>query len=79
MSLSTVKCQRPWTDLLITTNGDCYNCCYQRNPMGNLREMPFEDIWNGPFMQETRRAFLENKIPTTCESGIGNCPELGRT
>jgi MoaA/NifB/PqqE/SkfB family radical SAM enzyme len=79
MNSAKVRCQRPWTALLITTGGDCYNCCYQRGKLGNLREQSFEEVWNGPVAQEIRQAFLEGRIPKSCEAGVGNCAELGRT
>ena len=78
MSLSQVKCQRPWKEFVITTKGDCYNCCHQRISLGNLCTQDFEAVWNGSMAQEIRQAFLEGRIPKACENGIGNCPELGR-
>ncbi len=62
----------------MTTNGDCYNCCYQERPLGNLVDSEFEDVWNGKAAQEIRSEFIAGRIPNACLPGIGQCPELGR-
>ncbi len=75
---SQVKCSRPWRNLLVTTNGDCYHCCHQGLPLGNLNRQTFQEVWNGQVAQQTRQDFLDGKIPKACERGVGLCQELGR-
>lgn len=56
-------CRVPWFHTLIDSRGDVYPCCmgHERLPrLGNVRDTPLAEIWNGPayqaFRQEMQRA-----------------------
>lgn len=72
-----VICELPWTDLLVRTDGDCFNCCHQSKAMGNASE-GVSALWNGVVAQATRRDMLDGKVPEACKGGIGSCVPLGR-
>ena len=40
-------CYSPWMEPYIHTDGLVHPCCTSREYMGNLKEKPFRDIWNG--------------------------------
>jgi len=60
------KCAFPWHNLLIDTDGDARPCCWADVSWGNLNELPFEEIWNGPTARAMRAAFIRNAIPPSC-------------
>lgn len=60
-------CMLPWFQAIISWNGD-YRVCSFHN-VGNLREQSFEEIYNGPKMQEIRRRMLWR----TADSCSWNC------
>lgn len=41
------RCYHPWSDVAVKVNGDITPCCFSTRKMGNLREKPFDWIWNG--------------------------------
>ena len=50
-----------------TTDGTANPCClYKGNPMGNLKQENFLDVWNGEPYKNLRREFLEGKQPSGC-------------
>ncbi len=60
------KCILPWFSTYITVDGNMHPCCSCSQPntiMGNLFEMPFEQIWNGTRYQEFRRAIRAGQRP----------------
>ncbi|TLN14024.1 methyltransferase domain-containing protein, partial [bacterium] len=63
---SVTGCRQPWDHVSFDWNGDVYPCC---NPsgitdyrMGNINDSSFEEIWNGPKYEYTRR-FCSSGIP----------------
>jgi len=53
-------CTFPWNALLVFFNGDVSPCSqdfFGSCRLGNAQEKPLLEIWNGPPMQELRRAF----------------------
>jgi len=67
-------CDVPWlgTSIVLST-GDVAFCCYSEDPIiGNVNNEPLERIWNGPVMQEIRRALLEQRLPPRCQCSM--CP-----
>jgi MoaA/NifB/PqqE/SkfB family radical SAM enzyme len=60
------KCHYPWYNLLIDTDGDARPCCWADLSWGNLNDLEFEQIWNGPRAVGMRQAFLANRIPVSC-------------
>lgn len=52
-------CRKPWENLLVEVNGDCYFCCFIIRPggkIGNLEKKDFEDVWNSRKARRIRRA-----------------------
>ena len=55
------RCTDPWKMLMVRTDGSvipahgrCYNV-----PVGNVREAPLQEIWNGPRFQQFRQTLQE--------------------
>jgi hypothetical protein len=60
-------CVLPWVHTEFTTDGTANPCClYKGNPMGNLKQENFLDVWNGEPYKNLRREFLEGKQPSGC-------------
>jgi MoaA/NifB/PqqE/SkfB family radical SAM enzyme len=63
------ECLRPWTTAYVTANGNCLPCCiapfatdcYAGLILGNVSELRFDEIWNGPIYQAFRTALLDRK------------------
>lgn len=71
-------CNKPWTSLLIQTDGSLYNCCWQQEPIGTLQNNTLMGIWNGDILQEIRES-TRNGIPhCICKNPTNICPFLGR-
>jgi MoaA/NifB/PqqE/SkfB family radical SAM enzyme len=68
-------CLRPWTSAYVTANGNCLPCCispfathdYESLILGNLFELPFDEIWNDPLYQEFRTNLLSKSPQQVCE------------
>ena len=57
-------CRVPWLHTLIDSRGDVYPCCmgHERLPrLGNVREAPLAEIWNGPAYQAFRQAMQRER------------------
>jgi len=71
-------CLRPWTTAYITANGNCLPCCispfstqdYESLILGNLFEVPFQEIWNAALYRQFRTAFLSPNPHKAC-AGCG--------
>ncbi len=61
-------CQRPWTGLMVESDGNVRVCCFTSPHVGNLNEQSFEEIWNGEPLQELRRSFLDGDPPEGCRT-----------
>ncbi len=55
-------CVAPWSTVFIEFNGNVKPCCVSEEVMGNLRDMPFGEIWNGP-AYKSLRSQLAGKEP----------------
>ncbi|MBK7552371.1 MAG: SPASM domain-containing protein [Syntrophaceae bacterium] len=44
--------------MLITLDGDIYNCCWETARIGTLRSRSFEEIWNEKLIQDIRQSTL---------------------
>ncbi|MCX7013996.1 MAG: radical SAM protein [Candidatus Sumerlaeota bacterium] len=60
------KCLYPWTFLVVDTDGEARPCCWAAIRYGNLAEQTFDEVWNSPTAQETRKSFLADMIPPGC-------------
>jgi len=59
-------CFAPWLTALIAWNGDVLLCCMGRNkvpPLGNVRETPLSDIYQGEDYERLRRSFRRKRLP----------------
>jgi radical SAM protein with 4Fe4S-binding SPASM domain len=67
-------CSRPQRLSYITANGNCLPCCiapftgvpYDDIVLGNVREQPFDEIWNGERYREFRRRHATLDDPPEC-------------
>jgi hypothetical protein len=79
MKANELKCDLPWTSVVVTTGGAVCMCCHTGDaPVGNLMEAPFDQIWNGEEMQARRREFLAGRFPAACLSKADQCPKQNR-
>ena len=66
-------CERPFTRMKITPEGDVSVCCFQkRNTIGNLFQHSFEKIWLGPRAEAIRTTTKEGRLHSTCVTDT--CP-----
>jgi radical SAM protein with 4Fe4S-binding SPASM domain len=58
-------CDFLWNKTYVTVGGDVVPCCVNAVPsVGNLRERPFEQIWNGPELRAMRqRMVMKQPVP----------------
>lgn len=76
-----LKIKRPcplvFRTIYVRSNSECKPCCFasddQDLSLGNVLEVPIEDIWNGPRYKEIRRAHLHGRVPPTC----AHCVKFG--
>lgn len=70
-------CPLVFRTIYVRSNGECKPCCFasddQDLSLGNVLEVPIEDIWNGPRYKEIRRAHLQGRVPPTC----AHCVKFG--
>lgn len=59
-------CSAPWVHTHITPDGDVHPCCFYKEPMGNINEDNFNDIFNNDKFKDLRNQFLQNKKPEGC-------------
>ncbi|MFN3075600.1 MAG: SPASM domain-containing protein [Alphaproteobacteria bacterium] len=65
---SFVSCNYPWEHMSVTWDGDVVACCYdydKKYVLGNARETPLKEIWNGQPMVRLRSEFRSGNV--TCE------------
>ena len=77
MRKTASPCRKPWENILVEVNGDCYFCCFIIRPggkIGNLAKNNLEDIWNSRKARRIRRAIARGVIPYCCQI----CPYHGR-
>jgi radical SAM protein with 4Fe4S-binding SPASM domain len=72
----TNKCPLIYNTAVILVNGDVVACCHDYNgefTMGNVREQPFREIWNGSNYRNLRQEIRSNRsayqICRTCTVG----------
>ncbi len=74
-------CVAPFTTLLLEPDGQVGACRHKGSdfPVGHILQNNFEEIWNGEFIKNWRREFLEGK-PQICKSEVQHrkchlCPD----
>lgn len=66
-------CDVPWLgNSLVHADGSLNFCCHSNASIGNVNHDRFERIWNGPKMQEIRRALSNQVLPPECCTS--SCP-----
>jgi radical SAM protein with 4Fe4S-binding SPASM domain len=63
------RCYAPWTHAMITPEGQVYACCMTRGapqPLGDLRQASFRQIWEGPAYRALRQAMRDGKVYGVC-------------
>jgi radical SAM protein with 4Fe4S-binding SPASM domain len=76
MKSSPSICRKPWENLLVEVNGDCYFCCFIIRPggkIGNLTRKGLPDILKSRKAGRIRRSIVRGKIPYHCQL----CPFFG--
>jgi MoaA/NifB/PqqE/SkfB family radical SAM enzyme len=62
-------CHYPFTQMLLQPTGFVSPCCYlQETTIGNLKNQPLLEIWNGEPLQNLRREFLEGQHSTCAKN-----------
>ncbi len=56
--MSDTFCVLPFTHLSTRPNGDITPCCRSRDTLGNIKDMTFEQAWNGERQQQLRKDLL---------------------
>lgn len=64
LDLNHFACHGAWTTLMIRAAGAACPCYVFE--VGNVREQPLEDIWNGTAMRECRRQ-LQTRLFPPCQ------------
>lgn len=62
------KCIIPWLYLEIFPDGVVTPCCANDLPLGNIKDISLEKIWNGEKMNQFRLSLLGDNLPPTCSS-----------
>lgn len=60
-------CLSPWQTIPVNVDGRLTICdCQPGAAIGNIRETPLAEWWNGPAMREQRRQMLSDSPPEAC-------------
>jgi len=63
-------CIQPWLTFGVRVDGRVFTCCGTLEPMGDLAEDSFDEIWNGPAYRELRRTIASGRFPEFCSHCI---------
>jgi radical SAM protein with 4Fe4S-binding SPASM domain len=69
-------CHKPWENILVEVNGDCYFCCFIIRPggrIGNLKKDTLDEAWTSRKANKIRKFIAKGKIPYCCQI----CPYYG--
>lgn len=67
-------CKFPWEHIFLDSDGSVYNCCWQSKPIGNLKDSPFWEIWNGDIIKSIRESTFNGIPHPICNHGGSACP-----
>ncbi len=74
-------CSRPWKQITILSDGEAVCSCVdaaKEMPLGNVNELDFDQVWNGPAYQSLRRDCVEDitrrPLCITCPNRIQEPP-----
>ncbi len=66
-------CDVPWLGTsVVLSDGKVNFCCYTSAVAGNVNELTFDEIWNGPVMRNIRSELAQNRFPVECKTD--SCP-----
>lgn len=66
-------CDVPWLgNSMVLSSGDINFCCFSDGVAGNVNDTPFEQIWNGQYMQRIRGELTARRLPVECQTA--SCP-----
>jgi MoaA/NifB/PqqE/SkfB family radical SAM enzyme/pimeloyl-ACP methyl ester carboxylesterase len=66
-------CHSPWQTLPVDVDGTATLCdCRPGEPVGNVLDQPFGDLWNGSRMRDHRKRMLGDPPPGACAA----CPRF---
>jgi MoaA/NifB/PqqE/SkfB family radical SAM enzyme len=65
-------CSEPWATINVSAAGDVRPCCFNDQPMGNLSERPWDEIWNGPDYRQMRADHAAGRVPGSCAQCVRN-------
>ncbi len=66
---SMIACPLPWSDVLVTQEGEIKVCCYNPRIMGSLRDSTLEEIWHGEKFGRLRQSVLNKTFSEGCSDG----------
>lgn len=64
-----IPCYYGWLSVMIEPDGEVYPCCRCYEPLGNIHQQSFAEIWNGPAYRRFRKeaiAINRRKKPVNC-------------
>ena len=67
-------CSEPWKTINVSADGEVRTCCFNDSSFGNVGEIPFAEIWNGPRYRRLRSDHAAGLVPPDC----ARCVESGR-
>jgi MoaA/NifB/PqqE/SkfB family radical SAM enzyme len=68
--VQSIRCYYGWLVPLIDVDGMVYPCCRCYEPLGNIHELSFRDVWHGTPYREFRRRALAS---VNCPEPLENC------
>ncbi len=60
------RCSVGFDQAFFTSTGDVLPCCFSNEKFGNIREQPFNEIWNGDAYSEFRRNLIAGRFRDYC-------------
>lgn len=59
-------CPLPWTGFIVQQNGEIKNCVLSTEVIGNINDMPIEEILKGEKNQKIKQQMLADQKPNSC-------------
>jgi sulfatase maturation enzyme AslB (radical SAM superfamily) len=75
-NVNKIRCLRPFTNLTVHRDGNCYTCCQSWTIAGTVGKLSKEntimDIWNNQKIQAIRKAIINDNLYKVCD--MRGCP-----
>ena len=65
---SSSHCIYPWINLMIDNVGNIAPCCVFGERISNINDSSIVDVYQGTFLKNLRKDFLDGKYPTACST-----------